>query len=172
MQSTNKKAGTCRPSCLRFVSTACYERPCALRAPTVFSVRIKSASAQKTRFWIKTRTARGFIQDCRLRADVLFIRAQSAIRADGFSSAQHRNSATRGAIQVAAQSDGLRHAGRISAGRLWRRGKLLRRRAAARASTASARVPPRPVRRRRARPSAAQTACRGRGRPCRRDRQR
>jgi hypothetical protein len=26
--------------------------------------------------------------------DVLFIRAQSTIRADGFSSAQHRNSAT------------------------------------------------------------------------------
>jgi hypothetical protein len=29
-----------------------------------------------------------------LRADVLFIRAQSAIRADGFSSAQQLNSAT------------------------------------------------------------------------------
>jgi hypothetical protein len=28
-----------------------------------------------------------------LRADVLFIRAQSTIRADGFSSAQHLNSA-------------------------------------------------------------------------------
>ncbi|MBI5909813.1 MAG: hypothetical protein HY848_07665 [Betaproteobacteria bacterium] len=37
-----------------------------------------------------------FIQDRRLRADVLFIRAQSAIRADGFSSAQNRNSATKG----------------------------------------------------------------------------
>jgi hypothetical protein len=30
----------------------------------------------------------GFIQDRRLRADVLFIRVQSVIRADGFSSAQ------------------------------------------------------------------------------------
>jgi len=34
------------------------------------------------------------IVDC---ADVLFIRAQSMIRADGFSSAQHRNRATTGA---------------------------------------------------------------------------
>jgi len=40
-----------------------------------------------------------FMQDRRLRTDVLFIRAQSTIRADGFSSAQNRNSAiTRGAI--------------------------------------------------------------------------
>jgi hypothetical protein len=31
-----------------------------------------------------------------LRADVLFIRAQSTIRADGFSSVQHRNAATTG----------------------------------------------------------------------------
>jgi hypothetical protein len=38
----------------------------------------------------------GFIQDRRLRTDVFFIRAQSTIRADGFSSAQHRNSATTG----------------------------------------------------------------------------
>jgi len=30
-----------------------------------------------------------------LRTDVLFIRAQSTIRADGFSSAQHRNSEIR-----------------------------------------------------------------------------
>jgi hypothetical protein len=35
-----------------------------------------------------------FIQDRRSRADARFIRAQSTIRADGFSSAQHRNSAT------------------------------------------------------------------------------
>jgi hypothetical protein len=40
-----------------------------------------------------------------LRADVLFIRTQSAIRADGFSSAQHRNSATtEDAIQTATHS--------------------------------------------------------------------
>jgi len=36
------------------------------------------------------------IQDRRLRADMLFIRPQSAIRADGFSSAQHLNSAITG----------------------------------------------------------------------------
>jgi len=28
------------------------ERTCALRAPTVFSARMKSVSAQKTRFWL------------------------------------------------------------------------------------------------------------------------
>jgi hypothetical protein len=45
----------------------------------------------------KHQTQRGeVIQDRRLRADVLFIRAQSVIRPDGFSSAQHRNSATAG----------------------------------------------------------------------------
>jgi len=43
-----------------------------------------------------------FIQDRRLRTDVLFIRAQSTIRADGFSSAQNRSDATtRDAIQSA-----------------------------------------------------------------------
>jgi hypothetical protein len=30
------------------------------RAPTLFSARMKSASAQKTRLWIKTRTVQGF----------------------------------------------------------------------------------------------------------------
>jgi hypothetical protein len=35
----------------------------------------------------KTRSSAGVIQDHRLGADVLFIRAQSVIRADGFSSA-------------------------------------------------------------------------------------
>jgi hypothetical protein len=66
---------------------------------------MKSASAQKTKFqwrlmrearyagtktrlWLTPKTAWGVIQDRRLRADVLFIRAQSVIRADGFSSAQ------------------------------------------------------------------------------------
>jgi len=29
------------------------ERTCALRAPTVFSARMESASAQKTRLWLK-----------------------------------------------------------------------------------------------------------------------
>jgi hypothetical protein len=51
---------------------------------------------------VKNRIARVFIQDRRLRTDGFIIRAQSVIRADGFSSAQHRNFATTGdAIQVA-----------------------------------------------------------------------
>jgi len=33
---------------------------CALRAPTVFLVRMKSASAPKTRFWIKAKAVWGF----------------------------------------------------------------------------------------------------------------
>jgi hypothetical protein len=46
-----------------------------------------------------------FIQDRRLRTDVLHIRAQSTIRADGFSSAQSHNAATTvGAIWVAMSS--------------------------------------------------------------------
>jgi len=49
---------------------------------------MKIASVQKSRFRIKTRKVRGFLQDRRLRADALFIRAQSAIRADGPPSAQ------------------------------------------------------------------------------------
>jgi hypothetical protein len=65
------------------------------RAPTVFSVRMKSVSVQKTRLWIKaTRFGVAFIQDRRLRTDALFIRAQSTIRADGFSSAQHHKPET------------------------------------------------------------------------------
>jgi hypothetical protein len=67
---------------------ACRARICALRAPTVLSARMKSVSARKTRLWLTPDTAWGFIQDRRLRADVLFIRTQSGIRADGFSSAQ------------------------------------------------------------------------------------
>jgi len=55
---------------------------------------MKNASAQKTRLWLKAKTAWGFIQDRQLRADVLFIPTQFTIRADGFSSAQYRNSAT------------------------------------------------------------------------------
>jgi hypothetical protein len=87
---------------------ACVAPNCALRAPTAFSVRIKSASVQKTKFqwrlmrearyggtktrlWLTTRRrSRGFHKDCRLRTDALFIRAQSAIRADGPPSAQDR----------------------------------------------------------------------------------
>ncbi|MEK7436370.1 MAG: hypothetical protein AAB150_05770, partial [Pseudomonadota bacterium] len=58
------------------------------RAPTVISVRMKSASVQKLRLWLQARMVwGGFIQDRRLHADALLIRAQSRIRADGFSSA-------------------------------------------------------------------------------------
>jgi len=41
----------------------------------------------KAALWIKTETARGFIQDRRSRTDVPFIRARSTIRADGSPSA-------------------------------------------------------------------------------------
>jgi hypothetical protein len=71
----------------RSMCTSCH---CALRAPTAFSARMKSASAQKARLWIKAQEQRlvrkrelGLTQDRRLRTDVLFVRAQSAIRADG-----------------------------------------------------------------------------------------
>jgi len=73
---------------------------CTLRAPTVFSARMKSASAQKTRLWIKARAARGFTQDRRLRADGCFIRAQSTIRADGISSAQQQGCAAYCALRA------------------------------------------------------------------------
>jgi len=56
----------------------------------VFSARMKSTSARKTRLWIKARAIVGGFY------------TRSSIRADGFSSAQHRNRATRrGAIQAA-----------------------------------------------------------------------
>jgi hypothetical protein len=81
------------------------KKTCALRAPTAFSARMKNASAQKTRLWIKPRMTRvAFIQDRRLRADVLFIRAQPTIRADGFSSAQLQFCNEGGAIQVTAHN--------------------------------------------------------------------
>ena len=41
-------------------NVACQRRTCALRAPTVVSVRISSASVPKPRFSIKTRTGRRF----------------------------------------------------------------------------------------------------------------
>src|ERR1017187_1121289 len=65
------------------------------RANRVFCT--DALSVQKTRLRLKTRTAWVFIQDRRWCTDGFFIRAQSAIRADGFSSAQSRNVATTGA---------------------------------------------------------------------------
>jgi hypothetical protein len=77
----------------------CDERLCALRAPTVFLVRIKTIRTKNT-VMDKTRSALGFIQDRRSRTNGFIIRTQATIRADGFSSAQFRNSATMGsAIQ-------------------------------------------------------------------------
>ncbi|MBE0624349.1 MAG: hypothetical protein IH606_06000 [Burkholderiales bacterium] len=66
----------------------CHERICALRAPTVFSERMKNTSVQKTRLLLPPNRLRGFSKDRQLRADVLFIRAQLTIRADGPPSAQ------------------------------------------------------------------------------------
>jgi len=54
----------------------------------VFFVRMKSVSARKTRLLIKNGLGFVFQRDRRLRADALFIRAQSAIRADAPPSAQ------------------------------------------------------------------------------------
>jgi len=66
----------------------------ATRANRVFCTDEKHIGTENT-VMVNTKTRRGgFIQDRRLRTDVLFIRAQSTIRADGFSSAQYRNSAT------------------------------------------------------------------------------
>ena len=69
---------------------ACIAPNCALRAPTVFGTNKKRIRTEK-RFLIRTRTDRGFIQDRRLRADVLFIRPQSAIPADGPPAAPGRS---------------------------------------------------------------------------------
>jgi hypothetical protein len=51
---------------------------------------MKSASVPETRLWIREKAVSGFdfIQDRRLCADMLFIRAQPVIRADGTPSAQ------------------------------------------------------------------------------------
>jgi len=63
---------------------------CALRAPTTFSGRIKDIRPENAVIVNTKRSAGGVIQDRRWRMDGFFIRAPSAIRADGFSSAQHR----------------------------------------------------------------------------------
>jgi hypothetical protein len=64
----------------------------AARANRVFRADEKRIRPENT-VLVNTRHGLGFIQDRRLRADVLFIRAQSVIRADSFSSAQCRGSA-------------------------------------------------------------------------------
>jgi hypothetical protein len=73
-------------------TAACHKQTCALRAPTVFFGTDKDHPYQKIRFWLTPNAAWGVIQDRRLRTDGFIIHAQSTIRADGFSSAQYRNS--------------------------------------------------------------------------------
>jgi hypothetical protein len=75
-------------------AVACDENLRAARANRVFRTDEKRISAENA-VMNKSNNApgSGFIQDRRLRADVLFVRTQSTIRADGFSSAQHRNPA-------------------------------------------------------------------------------
>ncbi|TAK72957.1 MAG: hypothetical protein EPO19_00020 [Betaproteobacteria bacterium] len=66
------------------------ERPLrALRANRVFGADEKRIRTKNT-VMNKTNSGSGLIQDRRLRADVLFIRTRSVIRADGPPSAQDR----------------------------------------------------------------------------------
>jgi hypothetical protein len=66
---------------------------CALRAPTFLSVRIKTIRTEKT-VTEQNKDSAGFFTRSPIAYGRFFFRAQSAIRADGFSSAQQRNSAT------------------------------------------------------------------------------
>ncbi|MBE0626697.1 MAG: hypothetical protein IH606_18000 [Burkholderiales bacterium] len=65
----------------------------AARANRDFCADEERIRAEITVMIITKQRVGRFIQDHRLRADGFIIRAQSAIRADGFSSAQYRNSA-------------------------------------------------------------------------------
>jgi len=65
-----------------------FGNTCALRARTVFSARINGIRTENTVSVNGKDGFLGFVQDHRLRTDGVFIRAQSVIRADGFSSAQ------------------------------------------------------------------------------------
>jgi hypothetical protein len=76
---------------------------CALRAPTMFSIRMKSASVWKTRLWLTPNRALGFYPRSPIARGYVFHprtigdpRGRDAVRAsaDDFSSAQHRNPAT------------------------------------------------------------------------------
>jgi len=68
-------------------------RTCALRAPTVFSARIKGIRAENA-VSVNNKESVGFLCKIADSARMVFIRAESAIRADGFLSAQRRNPAT------------------------------------------------------------------------------
>jgi len=54
-----RKAGSLTICTDGFTARAGFGKICALRAPTVFSARMKSVSAQKTRLWIKARAIVG-----------------------------------------------------------------------------------------------------------------
>jgi len=60
----------------------------AARANRIFRTDEKHIGTKNTVLEKINNSAGGVIQDRRLRADMLFIRAQSAIRADGSPSAQ------------------------------------------------------------------------------------
>jgi hypothetical protein len=64
-----------------------------LRAPTVFSARIKTIRAKNT-VMDKNNDSAGFYTRSPIAYGQFFVRAQSVIRADGFSSAQYHSSAT------------------------------------------------------------------------------
>jgi hypothetical protein len=77
-------------------AVACREWNCALRAPTARSARIRDIRTENAVTVNNKGGAGVLLPDHRLRPDGSFIRAQSVIRADGFSSAQHRRSVHRG----------------------------------------------------------------------------
>jgi hypothetical protein len=64
-----RKAGSLTICTDGFTARAGFGKTCALRAPTVFSARMKSASARKTRLWLTPNAAWGFIPDRQLRTD-------------------------------------------------------------------------------------------------------
>jgi len=79
-------------------AVACRNQTCALRAPTAFSARINGIRAENA-VMVNHKDSVGFLYEIAESARMVFIRADSAIRADGFSSAQYRRSArTAGAI--------------------------------------------------------------------------
>jgi len=67
-------------------AVACDELPCALRAPTAISVRIKTIRTEIAVI-VKSKVNAGFHTRSSIAHGWLFIRAQSTIRADDFSSA-------------------------------------------------------------------------------------
>ena len=80
-------AGGAEVLCSEGNSVACHEKTCALRAPTSFPVRIKSIRTGNE-VLINDKNDFGFYSRSPIAYGWLFIRTQSVIRADGFSSAQ------------------------------------------------------------------------------------